>query len=144
MPTEVQQQNSENDQIREQDNEDQENAIMSPKFDNNNGSKKLSSSQNNMSRSTRRSSMASAMMQAKRPLWKKKISKFLDSTPVLITMSIFTVYCLFMSDIQMACIRIEFDFASNVIQCILLGIFFIEWVLNIVAKKDYLWSFFFG
>ena len=70
MPTEVQQQNSENDQIKDQDNEDQENAIMSPKFDNNNGSKKLSSSQNNMSRSTRRSSLASAINQPKRPLWK--------------------------------------------------------------------------
>ena len=58
-------------------------------------------------------------------------------------MSIFTVYCLFMSDIQAACIRIEFDYASNVIQCILLAIFAIEWILNIIAKKDYIWSFFF-
>ena len=48
-----------------------------------------------------------------------------------------------MSDIQAACIRIEFDFTSNVIQCVLLGIFSIEWILNIIAKKDYIWSFFF-
>ena len=144
MPTEAQAQSENTPPSKDQEvNDDQENAVMSPKLDNNNNSKKLSSSQNNMSRSTRRSSAASSLNTIKRPLWKKKISKFLDSTPVLIIMSIFTVYCLFMSDIQAACIRIEFDFTSNVIQCVLLAIFSIEWILNIIAKKDYIWSFFF-
>ena len=143
MPTEEQAQSENDHQSKDQEVDDQENAVMSPKYENNNNSKKLSSSQNNMSRSTRRSSLASSVNSVKRPLWKKKITKFLDSTPVLIVMSIFTIYCLFMSDIQAACIRIEFDFTSNVIQCILLAIFAIEWVLNIIAKKDYIWSFFF-
>ena len=143
MPTEAQAQSENDHQSKDQEVDDQENAVMSPKYENNNNSKKLSSSQNNMSRSTRRSSLASSVNSVKRPLWKKKITKFLDSTPVLIVMSIFTIYCLFMSDIQSACIRIEFDFTSNVIQCILLAIFAIEWVLNIIAKKDYIWSFFF-
>ena len=143
MPTEAQAQSENDHQSKDQEVDDQENAVMSPKYENNNNSKKLSSSQNNMSRSTRRSSLASSVNSVKRPLWKKKITKFLDSTPVLIVMSIFTIYCLFMSDIQLACIRIEFDFTSNVIQCILLAIFAIEWVLNIIAKKDYIWSFFF-
>ena len=143
MPTEEQAQSENDHQSKDQEIDDQENAVMSPKYENNNNSKKLSSSQNNMSRSTRRSSLASSVNSVKRPLWKKKITKFLDSTPVLIVMSIFTIYCLFMSDIQAACIRIEFDFTSNVIQCILLAIFAIEWVLNIIAKKDYIWSFFF-
>ena len=143
MPTEEQAQSENDHQSKDQEVDDQENAVMSPKYENNNNSKKLSSSQNNMSRSTRRSSLASSVNSVKRPLWKKKITKFLDSTPVLIVMSIFTIYCLFMSDIQSACIRIEFDFTSNVIQCILLAIFAIEWVLNIIAKKDYIWSFFF-
>jgi len=140
MPTEEQAQTDNDHQSKDQEMDEQENAVMSPKLDN---SKKLSSSQNNMSRSTRRSSMASSINSVKRPLWKKKISKFLDSTPILIIMSIFTIYCLFMSDIQLAFIRIEFDFTSNVIQCILLAIFAIEWILNIIAKKDYIWSFFF-
>jgi hypothetical protein len=144
MPTEAQAQSENTPPSKDQEvNDDQENAVMSPKLDNDNNSKKLSSSQNNMSRSTRRSSAVSSLNTIKRPLWKKKISKFLDSTPVLIIMSIFTIYCLFMSDIQAACIRIEFDFTSNVIQCVLLAIFSIEWILNIIAKKDYIWSFFF-
>ena len=58
-----------------------------------------------------------------RPLWKKKIAKFLDSAPVLIFMSILTIYALFSSDIQAAFLRIEVDYAFNIIQCILVGIF---------------------
>ena len=78
-----------------------------------------------------------------RPLWKKKIAKFLDSAPVLIFMSILTIYALFSSDIQAAFLRIEVDYAFNIIQCILVGIFTLEWVLNIIAKVDYILSFFF-
>ena len=78
-----------------------------------------------------------------RPLWKKKIAKFLDSAPVLIFMSILTIYALFSSDIQAAFLRIEVDYAFNIIQCILVGIFTLEWILNIIAKVDYIFSFFF-
>ena len=74
MPTEAQAQSENTPPSKDQEvNDDQENAVMSPKLDNDNNSKKLSSSQNNMSRSTRRSSAASSLNTIKRPLWKKNI-----------------------------------------------------------------------
>ena len=85
----------------------------------------------------------SKIHQLKRPLWKKRIAKFLDSAPVLIFMSILTVYALFAADIQAAWCRVNIDYGFNVLQCILIGIFFLEWILNIVSKIDYTWSFFF-
>ena len=79
----------------------------------------------------------------RRPKWKKAIISFLDSTPVLIIMSVLTLFALFASDIKAAWLRIEVDEAFNIIQCILIGIFGIEFILNCIAKKDYLLSFFF-
>ena len=98
---------------------------------------KFTSSQG-ISRS-RRSSISSI----RRAHWKKKIAKFVDSAPVLIFMSIITIYALFSADIQAAWLRIEVDYAFNVIQCLLVAIFSLEWILNIISKIDYLWSFFF-
>ena len=88
---------------------------------------------------SRRSSISSI----RRAHWKKKIAKFVDSAPVLIFMSIITIYALFSADIQAAWLRIEVDYAFNVIQCLLVAIFSLEWILNIISKIDYLWSFFF-
>ena len=88
---------------------------------------------------SRRSSISSI----RRAHWKKKIAKFVDSAPVLIFMSIITIYALFSADIQAAWLRIEVDYAFNVIQCLLVAIFGLEWILNIISKIDYLWSFFF-
>ena len=79
----------------------------------------------------------------KRPQWQKSLSHFLDSTPVLIIMSLCTLFALFASDIKAAWLRIEVDEAFNIIQCILLGLFGIEFILNCIAKKDYSLSFFF-
>ena len=79
----------------------------------------------------------------KRPIWKKKICNFLDSTPFLIFTSLLTIIVLFASDIQIAFLRIEVDYTFNICQCIILGIFLIEFILNCLAKKDYLFSFFF-
>ena len=88
---------------------------------------------------SRRSSISSI----RRAHWKKKIAKFVDSAPVLIFMSIITIYALFSADIQAAWLRIEVDYTFNICQCIILGIFLIEFILNCLAKKDYLFSFFF-
>ena len=79
----------------------------------------------------------------KRPIWKKKICNFLDSTPFLIFTSLLTIIVLFASDIQIAFLRIEVDYTFNICQCVILGIFLIEFILNCLAKKDYLFSFFF-
>lgn len=74
---------------------------------------------------------------------KRKIIKFLDSTPSLIFLSLLTIFALFAADIQAACLRIEVDEPFNIIQCAMLGIFTLEWILNIIAKKNYVFSFFF-
>lgn len=79
----------------------------------------------------------------RRPQWQKSLSRFLDSTPVLIIMSLCTLFALFASDIKAAWLRIEVDEAFNIIQCTLLGLFGIEFILNCIAKKDYTLSFFF-
>jgi hypothetical protein len=101
-------------------------------------SKSKFASSTGISRS-RRSSISSL----RRPQWKKKIAKFVDSAPVLTFMSIITIYALFSADIQAACLRVEVDYAFNVIQCLLVAIFTLEWILNIISKIDYPWSFFF-
>jgi len=79
----------------------------------------------------------------KRPIWKKRICIFLDSTPFLVFTSLLTIIVLFASDIQIAFLRVEVDKTFNICQCIILGIFLIEFILNCLAKKDYLFSFFF-
>ena len=107
----------------------------------------MNSIQNSVSKSKFQSSQglskSKITQNQKRPLWKKKIVKFLDSAPVLIFMSILTIYALFAADVQAAWLRVNIDYGFNVIQCILIGIFTLEWVLNIIAKIDYIWSFFF-
>ena len=79
----------------------------------------------------------------KRPIWKKRICIFLDSTPFLVFTSLLTIIVLFASDIQIAFLRVEVDKTFNICQCIILGIFLLEFILNCLAKKDYLFSFFF-
>ena len=75
--------------------------------------------------------------------WKKKIVKFLDSSPILITMSIFTIWALFATDINYAFLSIKVDEAFNIIQCILLGLFSLEFILTCIAKENYIFTFFF-
>ena len=73
----------------------------------------------------------------------KKIETFVDSTAVMITMTCFTVFALFASDIQAAWLPSSVDFSFDVIQVLLFFFFTLEIVLASIAKKDYLWSFFF-
>ena len=85
----------------------------------------------------------STVIEVKKSAWRKKIKKFVDSTPVLIVMSIFTVFVLFITDIQAAFLRKNVDYGLNVIQCILFVLFGIEIVLASIGKPEYLLSFFF-
>ena len=75
--------------------------------------------------------------------WKRKIAKFIDSTPVVIIMSIFTVFALFATDIQSAFLGLQVDTAFNIIEIILLVLFLAELILSTIAKEGYLFSFFF-
>ncbi len=122
--------NIQNSQSQNSDNEDDQNSI------NILSSKSKIVASNGLSHST-------LSHQSKRPLWKKRIAKFLDSAPVLIFMSILTVYALFAADVQAAWCRVNIDYGFNVLQCILIGIFLLEWIFNIISKIDYTWSFFF-
>ena len=90
-------------------------------------------------------SMSKSQFTIKKKLkkWKKKLAKFLDSTPVVVVMSIFTIFALFSTDIQMAWLSIKVDTAFNIITIILFFCFFLELILSTLAKKDYLFSFFF-
>ena len=97
---------------------------------------------NNNNNNNNSSITSSSHVKAVSP-WKKKLAKFIDSTPVLIIMSVFTVFVLFITDIQAAFLRKEVDFALNVILSILLGLFAIEFVLACIAKPEYPLSFFF-
>ena len=127
--------NIKTDKNSDQENEDEENI--------NENDIPLASSKSKITNSQTLSRSRRLSTSSKRPIWKKKIAKFLDSAPVLVFMSILTIYALFSSDIQAAFLRTKVDYAFNVIQCILVGIFFLEWVLNIISKVDYTWSFFF-
>ena len=75
--------------------------------------------------------------------WKKKVTKFLDSTPILITMSILTIWALFASDIEYAFLSKKVDYAFNVIQIIIFCIFTLEFILTCITKNYYIFSFFF-
>jgi hypothetical protein len=57
-------------------------------------------------------------------------------------MTTWTVVALFLSDIESFCPR-EVDRPFDMVQTFLLFIFTLEVVLTAIAKKDYLWSFFF-
>ena len=108
-----------------------------------NSFKRTSLRRNSELNSASRITSSSTSKSKKHPKWKKVIISFLDSTPVLIIMSVLTLFALFASDIKAAWLRKEVDEAFNIIQCILIGIFGVEFILNCIAKKDYLLSFFF-
>lgn len=102
------------------------------------------STKRKLSEMSSKSGMKSGMFgTGKRAKWQKQIEHFLDSTPVIIFMSILTLYTLFFADIQAAWLRIEVDEASNIIQCLALVFFGSEFILNCVAKLDYFLGFFF-
>ena len=73
----------------------------------------------------------------------KTIEKFLDSTPVIIFMTVLTIFAMFASDVQAAFLPTTFDFPFDCIQCCLVILFSAEILLACISKKKYLGSFFF-
>jgi hypothetical protein len=73
----------------------------------------------------------------------KLIEKFLDSSPVVILMTILTIFAMFASDIQIAYLIPEYDYNFDIIDCLLFCIFTIEICLASISKKNYVGSFFF-
>ncbi len=92
------------------------------------------------------SKMTSKSLDTKEPSespFLKKVENFLESNWVMFSMTSFTVFALFASDIQSAWLPSSVDFTFDVIQTLLFLLFTLEIVLASFAKKDYLWSFFF-
>ena len=111
-----------------------------------NENNKIENEMNNDFGSLSRNSMSKSLGLVQKKLikkWKRKIAKFLDSTPVVVTMSVFTVFALFATDIQMAWLSKKVDTAFNIMEIILLVIFSLELILSVLAKDGYLNSFFF-
>ena len=79
----------------------------------------------------------------KEPEWKISIRKFLDSSPVQIVMTTFTIYILFADDIKMIATKKSADNGFSIICCILMGIFFIELILSSLVQIDYFLTFYF-
>ena len=77
------------------------------------------------------------------PPWKKKMRNVLDSMPVQLTMSLFTLYVLFADDIKCICTKKEADPPFSIIVIILMSIFFVELVISAVCLEDYFLGFYF-
>ena len=79
----------------------------------------------------------------KKKSWTDKCREFIESTPVVITMSVATVYALFGDDIKTLGFPKSDDdvFSSLVVICLFL--FTLELVLSFLTKDGYKWSFYF-
>ena len=77
------------------------------------------------------------------PPWKKKMRNVLDSMPVQLTMSLFTLYVLFADDIKCICTKKEADSPFSIIVIVLMSIFFVELVISAICLEDYFLGFYF-
>ena len=73
----------------------------------------------------------------------KKVVKFLDSKPVTIFMTISTVFALFGDDIRLASAPAAADNSFSNVSFAVLILYTVELLLNVLAKPNYLWSFYF-
>ena len=72
-----------------------------------------------------------------------QLVQFLDSTPTIIIMSLATLFALFGDDIKSISLPVTYDFGFDVGKAICMGLFLIEIILSCIAKKGYVFSFFF-
>lgn len=78
-----------------------------------------------------------------KPKWKKIIENFLNSVPVLIVMSLITIFALFGTDFQLSFLPRKVDSTFNIFQILIMIIYLAEFVLNCICKNDYIFSFYF-
>ncbi len=79
----------------------------------------------------------------KRPKWKVEVAKFLDWYPVVILMTVITVYALFFDDIRIILFTPTEDDIFFGISLVGFILFSIEIILASITKEDYFISFFF-
>ena len=68
----------------------------------------------------------------------KAWEKFIDSTGVMVFMTVLTIFALFGSDIQSAWLTADVDLTFDIIQCLLVFFFTLEIVIASIVKKNYL------
>jgi len=71
------------------------------------------------------------------------LEKFLDSTVIIVIMSLATIFVLFADDVKTLALPISSDFGMDVTKTICFALFLIEVILSSIAKKGYVLSFFF-
>ena len=145
------QNNDDNVDNNEYDNE----AEFEISGDGNNNDKNKSENENSKNQDQKRSGSISSMSLKQTnstviggntkyvPPWKINLRKFLDSIPVQLTMSIFTVYVLFADDIKCICTKKDADAPFSIIVIILMSIFFIELIISAISLEDYFLGFYF-
>ena len=124
-----------------------ENGIVlnNTKNENSNNSQ-VSPTRNSSERFKRTNSLASTVIGQNTvyvPPWKKKARNILDSPPVQLTMTVFTIYILFADDIKVICTTKKADPPFSTVVIILMIIFFIELVISAIVQEDYFLGFYF-
>lgn len=72
-----------------------------------------------------------------------KMLEFLDGRIVTVIMTIFTIYALFGDDLRLALFPSSADPVFFSLSLVALVLFFLELTLNSIAKRNYLWRFYF-
>ncbi len=72
-----------------------------------------------------------------------QFDNFLDSTPVIVIISIATVFVLLGDDIRILSMPATVDFGFDITKTLCFTLFLLEIIFSCIAKKDYIWSFFF-
>jgi hypothetical protein len=71
------------------------------------------------------------------------ILSFIDSIPIIIILSVATIFALFGDNILTLGLTVDFDLGFDIVKTICMTLFFIEIILSSIVKNGYLWSFFF-
>ena len=120
--------------------------VMNNTKNENSNNSQVSPTRNSSERFKRTNSLASTVIGQNTvyvPPWKKKARNILDSPPVQLTMTVFTIYILFADDIKVICTTKKADPPFSTIVIILMIIFFIELVVSAVVLEDYFLGFYF-
>ena len=120
--------------------------VMNNTKNENSNNSQVSPTRNSSERFKRTNSLASSVIGQNTvyvPPWKKKARNILDSPPVQLTMTVFTIYILFADDIKVICTTKKADPPFSTVVIILMIIFFIELVVSAVVVEDYFLGFYF-
>lgn len=75
--------------------------------------------------------------------FRNALGKQLDSRAFTVIITIFTIYALFGDDIRLAFFTYSEDTVFFSLASVSLGLFLLEFVLSLIGRKNYLWSYYF-